>query len=164
VPGFAVFFPARIFADDVGVQAEAFAGAEGFDGQEVPHVEGDDVGHEEIDVVGGVAYFAFAVDAVDGLDVVAAGAEDLGAFELHAPEAGSGVEDEIVAIAVSPGLGEVEAERAEIGGSLVQAHQIVGYKSAFDGDHGSGRNPLGFVVMGDVQEIGGSDSEAQAEG
>ena len=79
-------------------------------GQDVPDVEGQDVGCEDVDVVGGIGCFAFAVDAVDGLDVVAAGAEDLGAFELHAPEAGAGVEDEVVAFAVSPGLGEVEAE------------------------------------------------------
>jgi hypothetical protein len=36
------------------------------------------VSDEEIDVFGGIRDFAFAVDAVDGLNVVAAGAEDLG--------------------------------------------------------------------------------------
>ena len=37
------------------------------------------------------------------MDVVAAGAQDFGAFELHAPEAGAGVEDEVVALAVYQG-------------------------------------------------------------
>ena len=110
VPGFAVRFPAGAFAVVAGVEAQALVGGEGFDGQDVPDVEGDDVGGEEVDVVGGVDDFALAIDAVDGLDVEAAGAHDFGAFQLHAPEAGAGVEDEVVAFAVSPRLGEVEAE------------------------------------------------------
>jgi hypothetical protein len=110
VPGFAVLFPAGSFAIDIGIEAEAFAGRKGFDGQDVPDVEGDDVGGEDVDVVGGVGDFALSVDAVAGLHVVAAGAQDFGALELHAPEAGAGVEDEVVALAVSPGVGDVEAE------------------------------------------------------
>jgi len=110
VPGFAVLFPAGALAGDVGVKTQAFVGGEGFDGQDVPDVEGDDVGGQEVDVVGGVRDFALAVDAVDGLNVVAAGTEDFGAFQLYAQEAGTGVEDEVVALAVSPGLGQVEAQ------------------------------------------------------
>ena len=110
VPGFAVFFPAGSLADGVRIEAEAFVGGEGFYGQDVPDVEGQDVGDQDVDVVSGVDDFAFAVDAVDGLDVVAAGAEDFGAFDLHAPATGAGVEDEVVALAVSPGLGKVKAQ------------------------------------------------------
>jgi len=110
VPGFAVFFPAGALAGDVGIEAQAGGAGEGVDGQDVPRVHGEDVGDQDVDVVGGVSDFAFAVDAVDGLDVVAAGTEDFGAFELHAPEAGAGVEDEVVALAVSPRLGDEEAE------------------------------------------------------
>src|ERR1700690_806670 len=130
VPGFAVGFPAGAFAGDVGIEAEAGGAGEGFDGQDVPGVDGEDVGDQDVDVVGGVGDFAFAVDAVDGLDVVAAGAEDFGAFELDAPEAGAGAEDEVVALAVSPGLGDEEAESSgleheggfgELSGALVVA-------------------------------------------
>jgi hypothetical protein len=110
VPGFAVLFPAGALAGDVGIEAQAFAAYESFDGQDVPDVERQDVGDEDVDIFGGVDDFAFAVDAVDGLNVIAAGAEDFGAFELHAPKAGAGIEDAVVALAVSPGLGEVEAQ------------------------------------------------------
>jgi len=110
MPGFAVALPAGAFAFDVGIKAEAFAWRESFDGQHVPGIFREDVGDQNVDLVGGVNDFALAVDAVDGLNVVAAGADDLGAFELHAPEAGSGIEDEVVALAVAPRTGDVEAE------------------------------------------------------
>jgi len=110
VPGLVVVFPAGAFAGDVGVEAEASSWGEGFYGDDVPGIEGWDVDGEDVDVVGGVGDFAFAVDGVGGLDVVAAGADDFGAFDLHAPEAAMVVEDEVVAIAVSPGLGAVQAE------------------------------------------------------
>jgi hypothetical protein len=38
----------------VGIEADAFALAEGFDGNDVPDVFGEDVADEEIDVVDGV--------------------------------------------------------------------------------------------------------------
>ena len=106
VPGFAVVFPAGALAWDVGVEAQAGRARDGFDGQDVPDVDGEDVGDEDIDVFRGISDFAFAVDAIDGLNVVAAGAEDFGAFELHAPETGASVEDEVIAFAVSPGLSD----------------------------------------------------------
>jgi len=87
MPGFAVGFPAGAFAGDVGIEAEAGALLDGCDGQDVMDIHGQDVGDEEVDVIGGVGDFAFAVDAVNGLDVVAAGAKDFGAFELDAPQA-----------------------------------------------------------------------------
>jgi hypothetical protein len=110
VPGFTVLFPAGAFAGDIRIEAEAGAVLENIGGQDVPDVERDDVGYQDVDIFGGVDDFAFAVDAVDGLDVVAAGAQDFGAFQLDAPEAGAGIEDEIVALAVSPGLGDAEAQ------------------------------------------------------
>jgi hypothetical protein len=110
VPGFAVLFPAGALAGDVGVETEAGAVLENLGGQDVPDVERDDVGYQNVDIFGGVNDFAFAVDTVDGLDVVAAGAQDLGAFELYTPEAGAGIEDEIVALAVSPRFGDAEAQ------------------------------------------------------
>lgn len=44
------------------------------------------------------------------MDGVAAMAHVLGGADLGAPEAGAGVEDEVVAVAASPGLGDTEAE------------------------------------------------------
>src|ERR1700678_4257401 len=104
MPGFAVGFPTGAFAGDVGIEAEAGGLLDGCDGQDVTDIHGQDVGDQEVDVVGGVGDFALAVDAVNGLDVVAAGAEDFGAFELYAPQAGAVVDDEVVAFAVPPGL------------------------------------------------------------
>src|ERR1700722_8031393 len=110
VPGFAVPFPAGALALVVWVKTQALVGGEVFYGQDVPGVEGDDVDCEDVDVVGGVDDFAFAVDGVDGLNVVAAGAENFGAFQLHAPETGAGGYDKVIALAVSPGLGDAEAQ------------------------------------------------------
>ena len=110
MPSFAVLFPAGAFAGDVGIEAEAGALLDGCDGQDVTDIHGQDVGDEEVDVIGGVGDFALAVDAVDGLDVVAAGAQDFGAFELYAPQAGAVADDEVVALAVSKGLGDVKAQ------------------------------------------------------
>jgi len=110
VPGFAVGFPAGPLAVVAGVETQALVGSEDFYGQDVPDVEGDDVGCEDVDVVGAVDDFTLAIDAVDGLDVVASGAHHFSAFQLHAPEAWTGVEDEVVALAVSPRFGEVEAQ------------------------------------------------------
>src|SRR5207245_1707770 len=71
---------------------------------------------EGVDVLGGVNPLAFAVDVVDGLNVVAAGAQELGAFELDAPEALAGITDEIVALAIAPGFGDAEIQ----GGGFVE--------------------------------------------
>jgi len=85
------------------------------DGDDVPEVEGDDVGGEEVDVVAGE--FAFAAAVAEGrLDLVSAGVEGLGAFDLDAAEAGAGVDDEVVAFAVAPGAEDFEAA----GGGLMK--------------------------------------------
>lgn len=109
MPGFPVFFEAGALAVAFGVEAEAHARSHGVDGDYVPDIKRDDVGYEEVDVVGSVGSFVGLV-GVDGLDVVASEAEVGGAFDLNAPEAAAVVEDEVVALAVSPGLGEFEAE------------------------------------------------------
>ena len=69
-----------------GVEAEVLAGGKVLDLEHVPDVEWGDVNGEGVDVLGGVNPLAFAVDVVDGLNVVAAGAQDFGAFELDAPK------------------------------------------------------------------------------
>ena len=109
VPGFAELFEAGTAAVSLGIEAERHAGGQDRDGDYVPEVEGDNVGDEEIDVGGGVVGFAGLV-GVHGLDIVTSRAQIGGAFDLNAPEALAVVEDEVVALAVSPGLGELEAE------------------------------------------------------
>ena len=86
MPGLAIVLEARTFASALRIEAKAFAGREGLDGEHVPDIERDDVGDKDVDVVGGVNHLALAVDGVDGLDVVTAGAHDFGALELDAPE------------------------------------------------------------------------------
>jgi len=41
--------------------------------------------------------------------------EKTGRFDLHSPELVAGIEDEIVALAFSPGLGDTEAEAGSFG-------------------------------------------------
>jgi hypothetical protein len=115
VPGFAVFFQAHAFGLAVGVETEHGLRSADFDGDDVPDVEGDDVGGDEVDVALGVDGAAFA-DGVGGAGFVGVGAEAVGTFDLHAEEFHARlravVEDEVVALAVSPGLADGEAALA----------------------------------------------------
>ncbi len=101
MPGLAIVLEARTFASALRIEAKAFAGREGLDGEHVPDIERDDVGDKNVNVVGGVNHLALPVDRVDGLDVVTAGAHDFGALELDAPKATvDGVVVEIVFVRV----------------------------------------------------------------
>ena len=111
VPGFAVFFEAHDFCFAMGIKAEHGRGHAGADGQHVPEVERDDVGDEEVDVLRTVNRAAFA-DRVSGASFISVGAETVGGFDLDAEETASVVEDEVVALGVSPGFGDAEAEFA----------------------------------------------------
>jgi hypothetical protein len=112
VPGFAVEFEAHLSGFAVGVEAEHGSGCADFYGDYVPDVEFNYVGGYEVDVAFGVDGAAFA-GGVGGAGFVGAGAEAVGAFDLHAEEMdfglGAVVEDEVVALAVSPGLADAEA-------------------------------------------------------
>ena len=140
MPGLAIVLEARSFASALRIEAKAFAGREGLDGEHVPDIERDDVGDKNVDVVGGVNHLALPVDGVDGLNVVTAGAHDFSALELDAPEAAfrgvvaGGVvvrvvvvrieamrvvvmgieavriENEVVALAVAPRFGNAKAQ------------------------------------------------------
>ena len=111
VPGFVELFEAGTASADVafGIEAEAGAFGEGVGGDYVPEVEREDVGDEDVDVGGGVVAF-FLLVGVGGLDLVSVGVEGFGAFDLDAPGARAGVEDEVVALAVAPGLGDGVSE------------------------------------------------------
>jgi hypothetical protein len=112
VPGFAVFFEAHLFGFAVGVEAEHGLGGADFYRDYVPDIERDYVGGYEVDVALGVDGAAFAY-GVGGAGFVGSGAEALGAFDLDTEEfdswPGAIVEDEVVALAVSEGLGDGEA-------------------------------------------------------
>lgn len=102
-------FEKRI-APAAGIETQVLARGEGGDGDDVPQVLGDDVGDQEIDLVESVgAMRAAALHPVTAFGVT------LGGFHLHADESAAGVEDEIVALAVSPRLGHGEAEAGGFG-------------------------------------------------
>ena len=85
--------------EDVGL------GVGGGEGEDVEDVGGDDVGGEEVDLVGGVGDAVVVEVAFVGVAAV----ED-GAFDLDAEEVAVVVDGEVVGGAVSAGPGEDEAE------------------------------------------------------
>lgn len=108
VPGVAVFF-------EFG--HAAFAGREDLDsgyvgvslnGDHVPDIVGDDVADNEIDVTARVPIFADVAAGMEGVSVERAA---MCGFDLHAPAAAVDLDDEVVAVALSPRLGDAEAER-----------------------------------------------------
>jgi hypothetical protein len=106
-PGFAVFFGHdALRAAGVGIEADAFALAESFDGEDVPEIFGDDVADEEVDVGDGVD---LAVGS-GGFDAVAAVGVAGGGFDLDAEESVAEVDGGVVAVAVSPGDEDAEVE------------------------------------------------------
>jgi len=79
-------------------------------GDHVPEVLGDDVDGDEVDFIGGIAAIvAPTFDDIMRVDEAARG------FDLDSPEFVAGVEDEVVALAVSPGPGDSEAEACGFG-------------------------------------------------
>ncbi len=85
------------------------------DGEDVPGVDGDDVGDQGVDIFCCVGEFGFAaefasIDGANGLNVVSAGAERGGAFNLDTPEARAVVENEVVALSVGPGFCDAESQ------------------------------------------------------
>ena len=115
MPGFAIFFQAHFFGLAVGIKTQHGLGRADFYRHYVPDVERDDVGGDEIDVAFGVDGAALA-DGIGGAGFVGVGAESVGALDLDAEEVdfglGTVVEDEVVALAVSPGLADGEAALA----------------------------------------------------
>ena len=98
-PSFAEAFEAAAFFAAVGIEPEIFAVRE-LDGNDVPEIERDDVGDDDVNFFGGERnHFFFDVDV--GVDGVSAMALIGGRADLHAPEALAGVENEVVAVRVS---------------------------------------------------------------
>lgn len=92
----------------MGIEPEIFAVGE-LDGHDVPEIERDDVGDDGVHFAGGERDHGF-LDVNVGMHGVSAMGLIFGGADLHAPEAAAGVEDEVVAVGVSPGLGDAEAE------------------------------------------------------
>src|SRR6185312_15729345 len=107
-PGFAEAFEAASLLAAVGIEPEVFA-IRKLDGHDVPEIERDDVGDDGVHLAGGERDHGF-LDVDVGVHGVSAMGLIFGGADLHAPEAAAGVEDEVVAVGVSPGLGDAEAE------------------------------------------------------
>ena len=86
----------------MGIEAQHGSGHTDFDGQDIPDIEWNDVRDEEVNVVGRVNGTAFAV-GVSGASFVGAGAKRVGGLDLNTEETVAVVEDEVVALGVSPG-------------------------------------------------------------
>jgi hypothetical protein len=146
-PGFAVLFEHGAgLAAGVGIEADAFALADGLDGDDVPDVFGDDVGDEEVDFFAGVdeAAGSGGFDAVAGLGVAGGG------LDLDAKESAVEFDDGVVAIAVSPGNADAEAEMGGAGeeGGLggFSATLAGGLGDGVEGDGWGGRLVLLRIV------------------
>ena len=84
----------------MGIEADAFALADGLDGDDVPDVFGDDVADEEVDFFTGIDFAAGS----GGFDAVASLGVESGGFDLDAEESAVEFDDGVVAVAVSPGM------------------------------------------------------------
>ena len=106
-PGLAVFLVARHPPFARGREFHRADGAEHRNRHHIPNVLRHDVGHEEVNVGSGVGP---ALDVAAGMEAVSGLAVAVRRLHLHAPGTGAVVEDEVVAVALSRGLGHGEAE------------------------------------------------------
>jgi len=112
VPGFAELFEvaAVAFACSGGIKTNVFVARDCFHRDDVPGIVGDDVGGEEIDVVGGVEAASVAVASNAKIDEVSATMRGEGGFDLDAEQAVSAGDYEIESKAVAVGLADAESE------------------------------------------------------
>ena len=129
-------------------EEETGAVVDDVDGEDEPGVLGNDVGDEEVDLVEMIRNDA-GVGAAVRIDVILAVEECGGGFHLDAPEAMSGFDDEVVALAVAVGLGHVET----LGGGLVNEGQFGKFSSALGGE---------FALAGSLRPPGAGSARALA--
>ncbi len=115
VPGFALGAVEAALGIILEAAEQAGAGDYVPDGEDEPGVLGDDVGDQEVDL-GRVVGDCAAVGTALRVDVVAAVEDRGGGFHLGAPESLSGIEDEVVALAVAVGLGYAESHARRLEG------------------------------------------------
>jgi hypothetical protein len=108
-----------------GIEADAFALSYGLDGDYVPDVFGDYVGHEEI-------YLFTRIDfpvGSGGFDAVAVFGEGSGGFDLDSEQSAAEVDYGVIALAVSPG----DADAAVEGGGSGEEGGLGGFSAALAG-------------------------------
>jgi hypothetical protein len=106
-PGFPETLEAGSFPAAPRIEPQILVRRKCFDRENVPGVERHDIGNEAIDVVGGKED-RFALYSNVGMDGESAMALGGAGADLNAPEAASGDEDVVVAVTVSPGLGDAK--------------------------------------------------------
>ena len=112
----------------MGIEADAFALADGLDGDDIPDIFGDDVADEEVDFF---TCIDFAVGS-GGFDAVAGFGVERGGFHVDAKESVVEFDDGIVAVAVSPRDENAEAE----GGGAGEEGGFGGFSDALAGGLG----------------------------
>jgi hypothetical protein len=139
-PGFAEFFEAGALLAAVGIKPQVLAGGEGFDWDDVPDIEWNDVSDDGVYVFGRKCdHFVLHVDV--GMHAVAAVGLILGGADLDAPEALAGIEDEVIALAIAPGLGHAKAQP----GNLEHEGQLGALSASFRRAGGRGLYGADFV-------------------
>jgi len=108
VPGFAEQFGAAA-GEAVRSEVDLGMAGDGGDGDDVPDVERDDVGGDEVGVGEGVV-----AASVLHAEFVAIVAELAGGTDLHARDFGATEDRLIEAVAVAEGFGGAEAEREDL--------------------------------------------------
>src|SRR5580698_8647050 len=109
-PGFAVDFADAAAGGSLRKEVELRVLFGYRDGNYIPQIFGDNVNREEIDFAGGIAaIIASALNHIMRVD------KTHGGFDLDAPEFFARVEDEVVALTVSPDTGDAEAESGGFG-------------------------------------------------
>jgi len=107
-PGFAVLFVPEM-AGTVGRNIHLAAKRGDGNGNHVPEIFRNDISDDKVDFLGGIGRRAIEFDDVAG----AVGAA--GGLDLDAPELLAGVDDEVVALAVSPAFGDAKAKAGGFG-------------------------------------------------
>lgn len=108
-PGLAVFFVVGVTSAS-GRKIDLAVGSDRGNRYDIPGVNRDDVSNDEVDLIGGVSRAAST-----GFDDVTVVDKALGGLDLDAPKFVAGVEDEVVALALAPGLGDAEAQASGFG-------------------------------------------------
>jgi hypothetical protein len=106
--GLAVFFVPEM-AGAVRRNVHLTSGRGNGNRNHVPQIFRDDISNDEVDLLGGIWRRAFEFDDVAGAVRVPGG------LDLDTPESFAGIEDEVVALAVSPSFGYAEAGTGSFG-------------------------------------------------
>jgi hypothetical protein len=107
-PSLAIFFVPEV-ASATGRDVHLAATRGNGDGNDVPKIFRDDVSDDEVDFLCGIYGRGLEFDNVAGAVIVPGG------LDLDTPEPLAGIEDEVIALAVSPGFRDTETETGDFG-------------------------------------------------